>query len=141
MKYFYILNLILLGNLLSAQQHGSISSASISNRAPFSVGEIYVEGNLSGYLGVFSFLVGNNLLTSSVDIDIDDDFSIVPNPTNGKFQIQTAGSSINNIQIIDASGKIIKSFPNDVQGDISDLSPGLYFLQINHKKTFKIIKK
>lgn len=140
MKYFCIFNLILMGHLLSAQQQGSISSASNSNRAPFSVGEIYVKGNLSGYVGVFSFLVGNDLLTSLVDIDIADDFSIVPNPTNGRFEIKTAGSSIHNIQVINASGIVIKSFPNDIQGDISDLSPGLYFLQINQKNTFKIIK-
>lgn len=140
MKYIYILSLILVGHLLSAQQLGSISSASISNRAPFSVGEIYVEGSLSGYVGVFSFLVGSNLLSSSVDLDMADDFSIVPNPTNGRFEIKTAGSRINNIQVINASGSVIKSFPNVVQGDISDLSPGLYFLQINHKNAFKIIK-
>lgn len=140
MKYIWLLNFIMIGHFLNAQQTGGISSASLSGQSSFSVGEIYVEGNLSGYVGVFSFLVGNDLLSSSVDIDIADDFSIIPNPTNGRFEIKTAGSSINNIQVIDASGSIIKSFPNGVQGDISDLSPGLYFLQINQRNTFKIIK-
>ncbi|MBK8625833.1 MAG: T9SS type A sorting domain-containing protein [Saprospiraceae bacterium] len=140
MKYICIIALSLCAHFLAAQQIGSISCASKSNHAPFSVGEIYVAGNLSGYVGIFSFLVGNDLLTTSVDIDIADDFSIIPNPTNGRFEIKTAGSSINNIQVIDASGSVIKSFQNDVQGDISDLSPGLYFLKINYKNTFKIIK-
>lgn len=140
MKYFWLFNLILIGHILNAQQLGSVSSSSQSNNSPFSVGEIFVEGNLSGYIGVFSFIVGNSLLTSSVDINIDDDFTIIPNPTNGSFEIKTRGRSIKDINLIDVSGRTIKSFHLEGQGDISDLSPGLYFLQINHKNTFKIIK-
>lgn len=140
MKYIWIIALSLFAHLLPAQQIGSISCASKSNHAPFSVGEIYVEGNLSGYVGVFSFLVGNLLLTTSEDIDVSDDFTIVPNPTGGRFEIKTSGSIIKNVVLIDASGRVINSFSDAAQGDISDLSPGLYFIQINHKNTFKIIK-
>lgn len=141
MKYFSFFLSIFLSQTLSAQQLGSVSSASNVGQSPFSVGEIYVEGTLSGFVGVYSFLVGNDLLTSAVDLDLFDDFTIMPNPTDGMIAIRSEKSHIKNLQLFDVSGRLVKAAPLQNAYDLTDLLPGIYFLQINHKNTFKIIKK
>ncbi len=57
--------------------------------------------------------------------------SIYPNPNNGNFTISTQNSQVIDYQIIDYSGKAIKiGTINSLNSNlnISDLSPGIYFL-------------
>ncbi len=129
-------------NIVSAQQSlGAISSGSISKNSPFSVGEVFIEGQLSGQLGVYSFLLATSLLTDSEDLILEDQYSIFPNPTLGSFEIKSTGVIIKNIMVMDGNGKLVRTISNAVQNDISDLVPGMYFININQKQVFKIIKK
>jgi len=66
---------------------------------------------------------------------------IYPNPTHLKFQI--SGTNNANIRISDISGKevmTLHNYSNNTVIDISNLKPGIYFLEIIESKT-RIIKK
>ncbi|MEZ5199452.1 MAG: T9SS type A sorting domain-containing protein [Bacteroidales bacterium] len=73
-----------------------------------------------------------------------DDINILPNPNNGRFELQInllkIGQSFS-IEILDFSGKPVKQYSNIIQNkykiDISDLSKGIYFVKIQSgDKTF-----
>lgn len=119
---------------------GSISSASLSNSGAFAVGELYLEGQVNGNIGVYAYLIKNGLLSSLNDMDESDNYTIFPNPTEGSFEIRSGQKSITDIKVIDGFGRIIKVLSPQNIGDISDLPHGVYYLQLNNTKAFKIIK-
>lgn len=60
--------------------------------------------------------------------------NIYPNPTSGKLYLQYDQLQINELKLIDISGKLIKVFKSrSKQLDVSDLSKGIYFLNIKAK--------
>ena len=74
-------------------------------------------------------------------------FVLYPNPTNSNINVSLLNSSeaINTIEIHDLLGKKIKevlnSSSNDVNIDVSDLSKGIYLVQITTQSDLKITKK
>jgi len=71
--------------------------------------------------------------------DVDDlTVEIYPNPTNGKFTVQT-GFVADEISIIDALGRTVaieSVSNNEVEIDV-ELQPGIYFIKIiNDNKAF-----
>ncbi|MFY7740366.1 MAG: DUF7619 domain-containing protein [Flavobacterium sp.] len=74
-------------------------------------------------------------------------FVLYPNPTNSNVNISLLNSSeaINSVEIHDLLGKKIKevlnSSSNDVNIDVSDLSKGVYLVQITTQSDLKITKK
>ena len=70
--------------------------------------------------------------------------NIFPNPSTGKFTIESKKSYIIDVSIIDLSGKVIyKDSFNNVNSkevDLSEFAKGLYILQLNVENE-KIISK
>lgn len=74
-------------------------------------------------------------------------FVLYPNPTNSNINVSLLNSSeaINSIEIHNLLGKkikeVINSSSNDVNIDVSDLSKGVYLVQITTQSDLKITKK
>lgn len=75
--------------------------------------------------------------TTTVKETTEADFEIYSNPTRGKFIVSWLESAveINRVEIIDAFGKVLKSFrgnfnPKGTEFDVSQLPDGLYFCRI-----------
>jgi Secretion system C-terminal sorting domain len=88
-----------------------------------------------------------NNKNNTTNINIENNITIYPNPTNGKFTLFSKQSKIINIQISNISGNIIYSNQNinkyTVNIDISDAEQGIYLMKItdeNSISTSKIIK-
>lgn len=60
----------------------------------------------------------------------DDKIMFYPNPSNGNINIKTS-SPINNIKVLDISGKQISNFKNPgIKLDLTHLQNGIYFIEI-----------
>lgn len=69
-------------------------------------------------------------------------FTIGPNPSNGILNIELLSSSIENITITDALGKVVFQQLSDGQNtqlDISNLTPGMYLVSLNNQQAQKLI--
>jgi hypothetical protein len=72
---------------------------------------------------------------------------LYPNPANSNINVSLLNSSeaINSVQIHNLLGKnikeVINSSSNDVNIDVSDLSKGIYLVQITTQSDLKITKK
>ena len=69
----------------------------------------------------------------------DDGFTIYPNPTKEKFNIQTS-SKIENIKIYDVFGKLLKVYKKQDIYSISNLAIGVYLIQIQSNEGSQISK-
>ncbi len=83
-----------------------------------------------------------SLSTQSLKMD---DFALYPNPTRNSLNIQRASNESSAITIFDSNGRVLYSLKRfeDREIDISDFSPGVYFVTItsNEKRaTKKFIK-
>ena len=74
---------------------------------------------------------------NSSDVDV---LSVYPNPTTGIINISDA-SDINTINVLNVLGQVVRVFEGNTTIDISDLKPGVYFLQANNGLKRKIVKK
>ena len=69
-----------------------------------------------------------------------------PNPVKNSLQLQVFNEQINNVQLVNQSGVIVKQWNNVTSKnlDVADLVPGIYILKITGKEnkvyTQKIIK-
>lgn len=84
-----------------------------------------------------------NNSTSTGEIDSEGKpFSIFPNPANQTLHINVVDKNSTKLIITDITGSTVKSFHNLTEEiNISDLSPGLYFLRIDGRlNTIKLIK-
>ncbi len=70
------------------------------------------------------------------DIEDYSNFKLYPNPTSSKVFL----SHKSDWQLIDTFGRIITSGKGKILS-LATLPSGLYFVEINNTKTFKIIKK
>ena len=75
------------------------------------------------------------------------DFQVTPNPTRNQVQLRLPADlpSIENIQLVDMQGRIVRnwtSLPSAHSLDLSEITPGLYMLQIvgaHHIGTEKVL--
>jgi Starch-binding module 26/Alpha amylase, catalytic domain/Bacterial Ig-like domain (group 2)/Secretion system C-terminal sorting domain len=70
-------------------------------------------------------------------------FSVYPNPTKNNWKISNTNEKIQKIQIIDISGKVVKSESpekNEVTIDASTLTNGIYFAKITSEKALNSVK-
>jgi hypothetical protein len=73
---------------------------------------------------------------------------VFPNPTHGKFKIKQTAFRAKKVEIVDLSGKSLKSFTGNLNNeelefDVSNLQPGVYLVRISSSNSFfvqKIIK-
>ena len=73
--------------------------------------------------------------------------SLYPNPNNGRFTINNEQVIINNVQVYDVYGKLLKTVEvngNTAELDVRELSAGMYFVRISTEKgvvTKSFVKK
>lgn len=71
--------------------------------------------------------------------------SIFPNPSRGNLTISSKNQPITSVSLIDITGKRLMNIENIISQqttlDISYLSEGIYFVQLNNQVTKKIIKQ
>jgi len=70
--------------------------------------------------------------------------SIYPNPVQNNLTISSEQLVIQNIKILDITGKAVKQLTisnEQLTIDVSDLQNGIYFVKINNTKTIKFIKQ
>lgn len=116
------------------------------------VGTIMLELNPVGDATATNLIVFNNELYMAADagdgigqelwayqdptLSINDNqlngkqVSMYPNPTNNTFQIETT-ETLNKVEIYSLQGQLVKSFVPQNQYDVSDLSSGMYFVNIH----------
>ena len=89
----------------------------------------------------------DNLLTVVETVAVDSNISVFPNPATNLINVANGNSKITGVTLTDLNGRIVKqnAFDNlsDVQIDISDLSVGMYMMEITSDEgiaTKKIIK-
>ncbi|MEO1258683.1 MAG: YCF48-related protein [Bacteroidota bacterium] len=88
------------------------------------------------------------VMTNTNNLEFSDQFRAFPNPTNGTLNIESEYSNrIDRLRIYDSNGRAIKEYKLNsfnVQTDLSDLEPNVYYLEIISKKKKeikKIVKK
>jgi hypothetical protein len=64
------------------------------------------------------------------------EFQMYPNPAKGPVYLAATGGNINDIVIINSVGQLVKRLSIDENGfiDVSDLTPGFYFVKVNDGK-------
>jgi extracellular elastinolytic metalloproteinase len=70
---------------------------------------------------------------------------VYPNPSNGKLTVKNSASEIQQIELVDLSGKIVytKSIENDnyeIAVDISSLKKGLYLMKVQTRNGFQTVR-
>jgi uncharacterized repeat protein (TIGR01451 family) len=117
----------------------------------FQTGDI-IPNNASIYFDTNPAIVTNTFnikFTSPLNTISFDDRNLVlsPNPANDNVQVSLtdAMENINEIVFYDMLGKTVKTVPvlsnENITVDISDLSKGVYLVEINTENHFKTIKK
>lgn len=85
----------------------------------------------------------SNFPLSSAHYTTNNQMEIFPNPASNKLKISTANGELFQVKIYNYMGQFIKE-SGDSLVDISDLTKGIYFIEIKTKKgiieTFKLIK-
>ena len=138
---------------LSEIENGSLSEIGFLDTRPVN--------DFAGYEGIWSlypyFESGNILLsdreglfvvkesTLSINDNFKSDFALYPNPAINSITINSNSEPIANVSIYDISGKLLfhenNLNSNDKSVDISMLSKGVYFININGNLTKKLIKQ
>ena len=91
------------------------------------------------------YLWGGTLSTDDFD---SNQFSVYPNPTHVKWNVKASNSNIQNVEIYNTLGRLVKEVSvssDEANIDASDLSTGIYFAKIydtnGQFNTVKLIKK
>ena len=101
------------------------------------------------------YIVGNNktllkytLITSASESPETGQVQVYPNPTTGKFKVESLKLKVHRVEVLDLNGKVLERFSLDTafssqEFDIGHLKPGIYLLRLwgnNQSITNKIIK-
>ncbi len=97
-----------------------------------------------GQLGIEVVFSGTCTLSTNSINNIDNKISFYPNPVENILSIDSENININSITITDLNGRVIKNniFDNvsDIKINLSDLSSGIYMMNINSSEG-SVIKK
>ncbi|MCU0328918.1 MAG: T9SS type A sorting domain-containing protein [Chitinophagales bacterium] len=113
-------------------------------------GEKYLAFKFEIYLSQLDSNINSETISASIhDFDLLNKFNVYPNPTSGLFIINyelNAQSTENILEIFNALGQkvyktILKENSNEIQIDLSHLSNGTYYCELNEEIKCKIIKK
>ncbi|MCD6366681.1 MAG: T9SS type A sorting domain-containing protein [Bacteroidales bacterium] len=99
----------------------------------------------TGKLNIFFQKIDLTTLTKGEPVVIgEENLMVFPNPVDDKLNIDLQGELLNyHIRILNASGVVIRKerlTPGKKSVSVSDLKPGIYFIEIKSENTTKIIK-
>lgn len=80
--------------------------------------------------GLFKFIIPSSGTAGIIESDFDLTAEIYPNPTSGSLNIKSASIEIDEIIILDVTGKIVKSMAFEKTIDVSNLSRGVFFIKL-----------
>jgi len=106
-------------------------------------------GNVSSY--TFTNLTSNRTISATFRLDVSGidatgilRTGVYPNPTTGMLTIGNGSNTITSIQILDTTGKVLRTFENvnaqQTVIDISSFAEGIYFIKIDGAVR-KVVKK
>lgn len=102
------------------------------------------SGNNSNYIGIDAFNVNRTLNTQDF---FANNLKVYPNPTKDILNLSSSTTLINNVELTDLNGRIVKSFNLNgiaqTELNVSDLTSGMYFVSVETdlgKGTTKIVK-
>jgi hypothetical protein len=81
--------------------------------------------NTTGYARIYDYTT----LLSKTEFTLNDSFKMYPNPSSSYFQLD-GDFEIEKVAIYSLQGQIIKTFKNQNQYNVSDLSKGIYIVKI-----------
>lgn len=85
-----------------------------------------------------------NSLVGIAETKFQDDLKFFPNPTNGTLNLILANTNIDEVQIMDLTGKLVYSISPSAttkfEVDMSGFENGVYLIQVNQKFSGRIIK-
>ncbi len=87
---------------------------------------------------------GEENLSSDNQLFADELFNVYPNPTTGLIYFEKSGKEFTHINIISATGQIVKSVDSNTELtkiDLSELNKGLYIISLNNKETGQTITR
>ena len=87
--------------------------------------------NTTGYARIYDYTT----LLSKTEFTLNDSFKMYPNPSNSFFEL-SGDSAIEKIEVYSMQGQIVKTFKNEKQYNVSDLSNGIYLLKIKAENGF-----
>lgn len=107
------------------------------------VGSFAVEDGQGGWVGIFEleFEVSNDFVSNILDESTDLTIDFFPNPTSGFVTVNTKGKVLNNLEILDIKGSVVKKISritNNQQINLSDLENGIYVIRSTDKNTSMI---
>ncbi len=74
-----------------------------------------------------------NTGTTNRNVKYNVEFSLYPNITDGKMWVTTS-TDVNNMSIYNMQGAVIRTYSNTNEVDVSDISAGMYFMEISTKE-------
>jgi hypothetical protein len=106
--------------------------------------EQYLFDNDASAISIASFSKGDflaDIISKSKEEETEEaEVSLFPNPAQSYLNIHTT-MPFENLEIMNSVGQSLKAYDNKYEIDISDLSPGIYFLKLNRKNKRSIVKK
>ena len=89
--------------------------------------------------GIVNFYAAYQSVLASQENPFKNDVKIAPNPVKSSFNIQT-NSKILRVEIVDSSGRLVKSFSNQESYSLEGFSKGMYHVKIQTEKGTSIEK-
>jgi len=90
--------------------------------------DVLVSGSSFGTISTKRYINDSTLSTSNYSFN-KNQISLSPNPTNNYFEIQSKGT-VTKVEVYSLQGQLVKSFSPQAQYNISELSNGMYFINI-----------
>ncbi|MEP7197648.1 MAG: T9SS type A sorting domain-containing protein [Saprospiraceae bacterium] len=137
-KSLFIVFVILCAAKINGQSLMSVPlTASSSGQQPFSLSEIIIFN----HSGLLVSIVSNDKVNIEEYSKSNEHYFVYPNPAGNSLNIfSTELNSENKIELLDSRGSMIRVDVIGKELNISDLIPGIYFININSKVCLKFKK-
>ena len=122
----------------------SVWSTMTASSHPFTLTGLEQQTNYSAYV-VANCTEGTSDPSNTISFrtagdgiaDYEQSISLYPNPNSGRFIINNEQLIINNVQVYDVYGKLLKTVEvdaNTIELDVRELASGMYFVRISTEK-------
>ena len=134
-----------------------IENGNMTELGSFDTFPVSNDASFDGAWSVYPYFDSGNIIISDINTgfylvkesslgiaEFDDEaLKVYPNPANDQVNIQTTDHPVRNVKIFAMNGQLVRSYNNlddiHVNLNISDLSKGVYLMQINENNKQKLI--